>query len=137
MPDKRYRKGCGSGCLRCWQNKMKHGNKLKKKKDATPEESAKKTDFGTRIEPKYKVLPDGRVRITETSKHNGKKITRILQPKSEWYRQKEHKDKQRLHDHKVDEGVREAKEIQLSSRGSPNEKTRLREIYRKHQAKHG
>ena len=26
MPDKRYVKGCGPGCLRCWQNRLKHGN---------------------------------------------------------------------------------------------------------------
>ena len=31
MPDKRYKKGCGKNCIACWQNKLKHGNKLKKK----------------------------------------------------------------------------------------------------------
>jgi hypothetical protein len=36
MPDKNYssqnhKKGCGNECLRCWRNKLKHGNKLKKK----------------------------------------------------------------------------------------------------------
>ena len=31
MPEKRYHKGCGKGCLRCWRNNLKHGNKLKKK----------------------------------------------------------------------------------------------------------
>lgn len=31
MPDKRYKKGCGKSCVRCWINKLEHGNKLKKK----------------------------------------------------------------------------------------------------------
>ena len=36
MPDKNYssqnhKKGCGKNCIRCWRNKLKHGNKLKKK----------------------------------------------------------------------------------------------------------
>jgi hypothetical protein len=31
MPDKRYVKGCGKSCVRCWNNRLKHGSKLKKK----------------------------------------------------------------------------------------------------------
>jgi hypothetical protein len=31
MPDKRYVKGCGKGCTRCWYNRLNHGSKLKKK----------------------------------------------------------------------------------------------------------
>jgi len=31
MPDKRYVKGCGKGCTRCWYNRLIHGSKLKKK----------------------------------------------------------------------------------------------------------
>ncbi len=36
MPDKHFhsgnnKKGCGKSCVRCWRNKLKHGNKLKKK----------------------------------------------------------------------------------------------------------
>ena len=31
MPDKKYVKGCGKECIRCWVNRQKHGNKLKKK----------------------------------------------------------------------------------------------------------
>lgn len=31
MPDKRYVKGCGKGCIRCWYNRLNHGSKLKKK----------------------------------------------------------------------------------------------------------
>lgn len=31
MPDKRYVKGCGKSCIRCWVNRQNHGNKLKKK----------------------------------------------------------------------------------------------------------
>jgi len=31
MPDKRYKKGCGPECLRCWRNKLKHGNPQAKK----------------------------------------------------------------------------------------------------------
>ena len=31
MPEKRYERGCGNQCVRCWRNKLKHGNKLKKK----------------------------------------------------------------------------------------------------------
>jgi hypothetical protein len=27
MPDKRYTRGCGTTCLRCWRNRLKHGNK--------------------------------------------------------------------------------------------------------------
>ena len=30
MPDKKNSR-CGKGCIRCWKNKLKHGNKLKKK----------------------------------------------------------------------------------------------------------
>ena len=31
MPEKRHVKGCGNECIRCWVNRQKHGNKLKKK----------------------------------------------------------------------------------------------------------
>jgi hypothetical protein len=31
MPDKNYLPNCGKGCSRCWRNKLKHANKLKKK----------------------------------------------------------------------------------------------------------
>lgn len=31
MPDKNYLPNCGKDCTRCWRNKLKHGNKLKKK----------------------------------------------------------------------------------------------------------
>ena len=32
MPDKTYNSRCGGkGCIRCWRNKLKHANKLKKK----------------------------------------------------------------------------------------------------------
>ena len=31
MPEKRYVRGCGKSCIRCWVNNLKHGNKLKKK----------------------------------------------------------------------------------------------------------
>jgi len=31
MPDKRYVKGCGKGCVRCWRNRLNHGSNLKKK----------------------------------------------------------------------------------------------------------
>jgi hypothetical protein len=27
MPDKRFSRGCGTSCLRCWRNRLKHGNK--------------------------------------------------------------------------------------------------------------
>lgn len=30
MPDKRQ--PCGSGCLRCWQNRLKHANPIAKRK---------------------------------------------------------------------------------------------------------
>ena len=26
MPEKRYKRGCGPGCLGCWVNNLKHGN---------------------------------------------------------------------------------------------------------------
>jgi len=26
MPEARYRKGCGPGCVRCWRNNLKHGS---------------------------------------------------------------------------------------------------------------
>ena len=32
MPDKRYKRKDGKRCLRCWRNRLKHGNKLKKQK---------------------------------------------------------------------------------------------------------
>ena len=32
MPDKRYAKGCGKDCVRCWVNRLNHGSKLKKKR---------------------------------------------------------------------------------------------------------
>ena len=31
MPDKNYLPNCGKDCTRCWRNKLKHANKLKKK----------------------------------------------------------------------------------------------------------
>lgn len=31
MPDKFYKKGCGTGCTRCWRNKLKHANPTAKK----------------------------------------------------------------------------------------------------------
>jgi hypothetical protein len=31
MPDKNYKPGCGSGCVRCWRNKLKHANPQVKK----------------------------------------------------------------------------------------------------------
>lgn len=31
MPDKKYVKGCGKSCYRCWVNRLNHGSKLKKK----------------------------------------------------------------------------------------------------------
>jgi hypothetical protein len=30
MPEKRYKKGCGPGCIGCWVNNLKHGNKQSK-----------------------------------------------------------------------------------------------------------
>ena len=32
MPEKSRVPGCGKSCVRCWRNKLKYGNKLKKKK---------------------------------------------------------------------------------------------------------
>jgi hypothetical protein len=31
MPDKRYVRGCGTGCVRCWYNRLAHGNPQGKK----------------------------------------------------------------------------------------------------------
>jgi len=31
MPEKRYVRGCGKSCTRCWINRLNHGSKLKKK----------------------------------------------------------------------------------------------------------
>lgn len=31
MPEKSRVPGCGKSCVRCWRNKLKYGNKLKKK----------------------------------------------------------------------------------------------------------
>lgn len=28
MPDKRYTKGCGKKCIRCWRNRLNHGSKM-------------------------------------------------------------------------------------------------------------
>jgi hypothetical protein len=30
MPDKRYKRGCGPSCVRCWINRLKHGNAASK-----------------------------------------------------------------------------------------------------------
>ena len=30
MPERRYHRGCGKGCVRCWQNRLKHSNKVSK-----------------------------------------------------------------------------------------------------------
>ncbi len=30
MPDRIYVRGCGTGCLRCWRNHLKHANKESK-----------------------------------------------------------------------------------------------------------
>lgn len=27
MPERRYKRGCGPECIRCWVNRLKHGNK--------------------------------------------------------------------------------------------------------------
>ena len=32
MPDKRYAKGCGKKCIKCWLNRLNHGSKLKIKR---------------------------------------------------------------------------------------------------------
>ena len=32
MPDKRYTRGCGKSCIRCWINRLNHGSKLKIKR---------------------------------------------------------------------------------------------------------
>ena len=31
MPDKKYAKGCGKSCIKCWENRINHGSKLKRK----------------------------------------------------------------------------------------------------------
>jgi hypothetical protein len=31
MPDKIYKKGCGSSCVGCWKNRLKHANPQAKK----------------------------------------------------------------------------------------------------------
>jgi len=31
MPDKIYKKGCGSNCIRCWMNRLKYSNPTVKK----------------------------------------------------------------------------------------------------------
>lgn len=31
MPDKIYKRGCGHRCIKCWKNKLNHGNGLKLK----------------------------------------------------------------------------------------------------------
>lgn len=30
MPDKRYKRGCGPECIKCWVNRLKHGNEATK-----------------------------------------------------------------------------------------------------------
>lgn len=31
MPDKWYRSGCGSSCIRCWENRLRHANPVTQK----------------------------------------------------------------------------------------------------------
>jgi hypothetical protein len=35
MPERRKGRGCGKGCLRCWQNQQKHGARKKQSKRTT------------------------------------------------------------------------------------------------------
>lgn len=30
MPERRYKRRCGNGCIKCWVNNLKHGNKESK-----------------------------------------------------------------------------------------------------------
>ena len=39
MPDKRYKRKESKRCSRCWRNKLKHGNKLKKKNGGRTQDS--------------------------------------------------------------------------------------------------
>lgn len=127
MPERRYHRGCGRGCLRCWRNRMKHANSLKKKKGAKAEEIAKKADYSPRIEPKYSVLPSGTLYISATNELTNKHETWKCQPRSEQEREKRYKREQCLHDYKVRQGILEHKTVQLPPRRTPNMKTELRD----------
>ena len=71
MPDKR--RACGNGCLRCWQNKMKHGNPESKKWLAkNPQDNL---DFIWN--PKYEIQGEIKEQIYLTSKEVKEIIRKI------------------------------------------------------------
>ncbi len=76
MPDKRYVKGCGKSCVRCWTNRLKHGSKLKKKcfpkhfKENNDEKKEKE-------EPKYSCIMEEFIDKYIISNHTHKRMNEI------------------------------------------------------------
>ena len=92
MPDKNYssqnhKKGCGKDCIRCWKNKLKHGNKLKKKcfpklfEEISPNEKEQiSKEYKSNIEEfidKYLVLNYDTTRFAEFN-DDGKRYNNLL-----------------------------------------------------------
>ena len=92
MPDKNYssqnhKKGCGKDCIRCWKNKLKHGNKLKKKcfpklfEEISPNEKEQiSKEYKSNIEEfidKYLVLNYNTDRFAKFNK-DGKRYNELL-----------------------------------------------------------
>ena len=113
MPDKNYKKGCGKSCIRCWKNKLKHGNKLKKKcfpklfEDiSSNEEDETSKEYKSNIEEfidKYLVLNYDTDRFAEFN-GDGKRYNELLiddtvSAYNEWIL-KEKKIKKRIKDEK-------------------------------------
>ena len=114
MPDKNYKKGCGKSCIRCWKNKLKHGNKLKKKcfpklfEDiSSNEEDETSKEYKSNIEEfidKYLVLNYDTDRFAEFN-GDGKRYNELLiddtvSAYNEWIL-KEKKIKKRIKDEKI------------------------------------
>ena len=87
MPDKNQKKGCGKECTRCWRNKLKHANKLKKKcfpkmfeDNSSNKEEETSKEYNSNIEEfidKYLVLNYTKDRFNEYN-GDGKRYNELL-----------------------------------------------------------
>lgn len=112
MPDKRYKRGCGRECLRCWRNKLKHGNKLKKKKGEKPVEKAERNDLCIRVDPKYTEVSGKRIVVKglqvnpyDMNNRDPGKYSYVMKTKTQIYRAEKQKKEQNKRDAKVMKGL--------------------------------
>lgn len=120
MPDKRIRKGCGKSCLRCWQNHLKHANKLKhvrtkaidvaqraRQRNLSSRQAAKlarNSDFGDpKVDAVYRVRHDA-VHVTHSTYGTTEQYT--CQTKGRYYERIARLKAQRKRDALVARGLR-------------------------------